>query len=217
MVVAIDGPAGAGKSSVARFVSQSLGFTYLNSGSLYRGIAALCIRSKLAHSEEEILKLSRQIQFSFKDDQLYNGFENIEGLLRTDTVDALVSEVAVFPELRISVNQILIEQSKNKNVVVEGRDMTTVVFPNAEIKFYLDAHSSTRALRRHAQGTSQLSILDIESSIKQRDSADQNREIGQLKIASDAEYIDTTGLTIQQVCARVVQSIQGYLLRQEKS
>jgi small subunit ribosomal protein S1 len=121
-----------------------------------------------------------------------------------------VAPISSIPELREQVNRLLIEISRNEDIIVEGRDMSTVVFPHADVKFFLDASVEARARRRSGQGTSELTYEQILSSIRTRDAIDKNKAVGALKVADEAIYLDTSDLTIEQVCEIVVGSIQEH-------
>ena len=213
MVVAIDGPAGAGKSTIARYVAAQLGLTYVNSGNLYRAITWEAIRRGCIDHIPALITLATQLNFEVDGDRILLEGEDLTPQLRTDIVEARIATIARIPELRDAVNKILQSISQRHDIVVEGRDMTTVVFPDAEAKFYLDASIESRAQRRFDQGTSHQNQVELAKTIAERDESDRNRPVGQLKIAPDAEYLDSTGLTIEQVCEKVVQSIQGHTLR----
>jgi cytidylate kinase len=205
MVIAIDGPAGSGKSTVAKLIARRLGITFLNSGSFYRGITLCVLRAGLDYRDQEaVLALAESLAIEYRQSRLVINGEDVEDLLHSDAVDALVSPVSAIAPLRHLVNRKIREIAQSISVVCEGRDMTTVVFPGADCKFYLDASSRARALRRFNQGVSSLSLEEIEESIQERDEKDKKKAEGALKIAPDAEYIDTSDLTLGEVCAIIV-------------
>lgn len=210
MIIAIDGPAGSGKSTVAKLVAQKLGFTFLNSGSFYRAVTLALLRAeKIGCSDASVCDLAKSLDISYRiaDAHLILNGEDIEHLLHSDTVDAHVARVSSIVPLRRIVNDKLQYIGRSMSIVCEGRDMTTVVFPNADFKFYLDASIEIQALRRFNQGVSGLTLEQVRESIKERDEIDKNKKEGALKISPDAVYIDTSDLTIQHVCEIIINKI----------
>lgn len=208
MVVAIDGPAGCGKSTVAKIIADRLNITFLNSGSFYRGITLSLLRSGQDISDHEaVIQLARSLDIDYVDSRLVINGEDVEDQLHTDQVDAHTAQVSSIIPLRHIVNEKIRHITKSLSIVCEGRDMTTVVFPDAEHKFYLDASIDVQALRRFNQGVSKLSLEEIKETIRQRDAIDKAKAEGALKIAPDATYIDTSDLTIEQVCEIIVRKI----------
>jgi cytidylate kinase len=202
MVIAIDGPAGSGKSTVASLVAQQLGMTFLNSGSFYRGITLKVIRAGISVADTEaVLRLAESLDMDYEGGRLKVDGEDVEDLLHSDDVDANVSQVSAIVPLRHLVNRKIREITEGTDIVCEGRDMTTVVFPDADYKFYLDASIDVQAERRFNQGVSGLTREEIKESIRQRDERDKKKAEGALKIAPNAIYIDTSHLTIPDVCA----------------
>jgi cytidylate kinase len=209
VVVAIDGPAGTGKSTVAKYVARSLGFLYVNSGALYRAITWKVLdRATDPDATEEIVAAAREV-----DVYVDAGTVRVDGVpeerqLYSHEVNRWVSRHSSVPEVRDCVNDRLRELSKERNVVVEGRDITTVVFPDADVKIYLDASVETRARRRFEQGLTNESLSDIRASIEARDRGDRAKRTGALRRADDAVYVDTSDLTIDEVCETVLGTIQ---------
>lgn len=210
MVVAIDGPAGCGKSTVAKILAERLHLTFLNSGSFYRGITLALLRAGIdLKDEQKVLDFARGLSLDYVNSHLILEGEDVEDLLHTDQVDAHAAQVSAIVPLRHIVNEKIREVTKSLSIVCEGRDMTTVVFPNAEHKFYLDASIDVQAQRRFDQGVSDLSLEEIKESIRKRDEIDKNKAEGALKIAPDALYIDTSHLTIEEVCEIMTRKIQN--------
>jgi cytidylate kinase len=208
MVIAIDGPAGSGKSTVAKLIAERLGFTCLNSGSFYRGITLHVLRSGLDYRDQEaVLALAENLALEYRQSRLVINGEDVEDLLHSDPVDAQVSQVSAIVPLRHLVNRKIREIAKSVSMVCEGRDMTTVVFPDGDYKFYLDASIDIQALRRYKQGVSGLALEQIRESIRERDEKDKKKTEGALKIASNATYIDTSDLTIDEVCAIILKKV----------
>ena len=148
-------------------------------------------------------------KLDYKNSHLFLNDEDVEDLLHSDIVDAHVAQVSAFVPVRHLVNSRLHEITKTLSIVCEGRDMTTVVFPDAEYKFFLDASPKARALRRYNQGVSGLSLQEIEDSIEKRDEIDRNKEEGSLIISPEAYYFDTSDLTINQVCGTLIDKIHS--------
>ncbi len=209
MVVAIDGPAGCGKSTIARMVSDRLGFVYINSGNIYRAISLAAIRLGLSlENPEKITACAESARISFDPDgTLVLSGQRLAAELRSAEVDAIVSQVSAIVAVRNVVNAIVRKAASGSDIVVEGRDMTTVVFPDAEVKFYLDATVEERARRRFDEKSTSRPIVEILDNIKMRDAIDTTKPVGALKIAADAVYLDTSGLTIEQVYEKVNNKI----------
>ncbi len=208
MVVAIDGPAGVGKSTIARETAKATGFQYLNSGSFYRAITWLVLRSGVDPEDiPGIIESGRACRLDVHDGAIAANGREIEGEIHGDAIDRWVAQHSAIPEIRDVVNRELKRIAGDGDVVVEGRDIQTVVFPDAEVKVFLDADVKTRALRRFNQGVSGLTLEEIEKSIAARDTVDRTKPVGRLMAAKDAIIIDTSHLTIKQVCERVVQAI----------
>ncbi|MDR2501117.1 MAG: 30S ribosomal protein S1 [Treponema sp.] len=209
MVIAIDGPAGSGKSTIAKRLAEGLNSTYVNSGNIYRAITLGCLRNRVGLQDPAaVLAYAKGAALEYREGAVFLEGENVEPLLRTDELDRLTASLSKIVPLRHVVNDLIRALARDRHIIVEGRDMTTVVFPDAQYRFYLDASVETRAERRRAQGVSQLSLEDIRRSIQERDAIDQNKEEGSLKIAPGVDYFDTSGLTITQVYERLLHRIQ---------
>ena len=208
MVVAIDGPAGVGKSAVARRSAAAAGFQYINSGSFYRAITFAVLEAGGPPGDPaKVLETARACRLDLREGALVMDGRDVEGALRSDAVDAWVAPHSSIPEVRDIVNAMLRGIAEGRDVVVEGRDIGTVVFPRAQCKIFLDADEATRAARRHAQGMSGLSQGGVRRAIAERDRVDRTKPTGRLEIAADALYIDTSHLTIEGVCERVLRAI----------
>jgi small subunit ribosomal protein S1 len=215
VVIAIDGPAGSGKSTIAKLLAQRLpggegkGFTYINSGNLYRAITLGCLRAGIDPQDgEKVLAFAQNAQIGYHDDRVILNGEDVTDGLHTDEIDRWSSPLSANVPVRHVVNDFIRDIAHELNAVVEGRDMTTVVFPHAEHRFYLDASAQARARRRFDQGVSQLSLEEIQAAIDKRDEIDRNKEEGSLVIAPGVTYIDTSGLTINQVYDILVETIK---------
>ena len=210
MVVAIDGPAGCGKSTIAKIIADKLNITFLNSGSFYRGITLSLLRSGIdLENHQEIIAHAQKLDIDYVNSRLVINGEDVEDSLHTDQVDAHTAQVSSIIPLRHIVNEKIRHITKSLSIICEGRDMTTVVFPDAKHKFYLDASIDVQALRRFKQGVSNLSLEEIKEGIRKRDEIDKAKAEGALKIAPDATYIDTSDLTIEQVCEIIIRKIHN--------
>jgi cytidylate kinase len=208
MVIAIDGPAGSGKSTIARMIAESLGFSYINSGNLYRALTIRAILHGLSEKETEaILACASEAQIEYRSGRLFLDGDDVEDELHSARVDAFVAQLSAIPPLRNIVNATIRRIAGGLDAVVEGRDITTVVFPDADLKFYLDASPEARARRRFEQGCSDASFEDIRRNIEMRDAIDRTKSVGSLRIAPDAHYLDSSGLTIQEVYDKVYAKI----------
>ncbi len=209
MVIAIDGPAGSGKSTISKILAERLGFAYINSGKFYRALTLFCLRNAINFSNiAEVEKKAGQAKIQWLDGEIFLEGENVDKLLQTDEIDAEVAKLSKIVSLRHKVNKIFRELAQTQDLVVEGRDMTTVVFPDAKFLFYLDASPESRAKRRYSQGVSGLSYEEILQTILERDEIDRNKVEGSLKISEQAVYLDTSHLTIEAVYEKLVQKIQ---------
>ncbi len=209
MIVAMDGPAGTGKSTIARMVAERRGFTYINSGNLYRAITYGAMRSGVPLDDEAALtSYAEGAGLEYRGGALYLDGEPIEGRLRSAEVDAVVAQVSAIVPIRHIVNRLIRSIGAGLDAVVEGRDICTVVYPDAEVQIYIDASAEARARRRFDQGTSSLSLDEIKKNIEMRDRIDMNKAEGSLKRAPKAFYLDTSYLTIDQVYDIVDSKIQ---------
>jgi len=204
MVIAIDGPAGAGKSSVARGVAAALGFTYLDSGAMYRSVALAALRAGTDLDDPEAMgELARSLQLGVADGRVELDGDDVTEAIRSAEVTAAASRVAVHPEVRAAMverQKALIDRGR---FVAEGRDIGTVVSPDAPLKVFLSASDEERAKRRAAEtGDPPDQVL---ASQQQRDSRDRERRHGALRAAEDAVELDTTEVPLDEVVARVVE------------
>ncbi len=203
MVIAIDGPAGAGKSTVARAVADELGFTYLDSGAMYRCVALAAAEAGIDSGDGEALgELARGLEIDFDDRRVLLDGRDVSGAIREPAVTAAASKVSVHPGVReamVARQRALIAAG---DYVAEGRDIGTAVSPEAPLKVFLTASDEERARRRAAEtGEDFESVLDAQ---RRRDARDTEREHGALRAAEDAVEVDTTGLSLEEVVGRVV-------------
>ena len=209
MIIAIDGPAGTGKSTIASMIAKKLNITFLNSGGFYRTLTIAILDAGIDYNDEEkTLEFCKKqkIEYTAESHFILNG-NDVKSHLHDDRVAKNVAQVSAIVPIRHLVNDMMREITKSLSIVCEGRDMTTVVFPDAEYKIYLDASAEVRAKRRFDQGVSDMTLEQIKQSIIERDNIDKNKKEGALKIAKDAIYIDTSNLTIDDVCAIIYKQI----------
>ncbi|MDJ0600039.1 MAG: bifunctional pantoate--beta-alanine ligase/(d)CMP kinase [Crocosphaera sp.] len=219
-IIAIDGPAGAGKSTVTRKVAKALNLTYLDTGAMYRGIAWLVLNSAIPVADESaIAELVSQATLEFtpsSDEQppqiIING-ENVTQAIRTPQVTALVSPISAYSEVRQKLVSYQQELGKLGGLVAEGRDIGTNVFPDADVKIFLTASVEERARRRlvdfQSQGEDNINIQQLEQDIEQRDYQDSHRTLAPLRKAKDAIELNTDGLTIEEVVNKIIHLCQN--------
>jgi cytidylate kinase len=214
MVIAIDGPAGSGKSTIAKLLAAELkgpdgnGFTYINSGKLYRAITLGCLRAGIDVSNvEKVIEFAKNVKIGYLKDQVFLDGKDVTSLLHTDEIDRHSAPLSAIVPVRHIVNDLIRFLSKGLNIVAEGRDITTVVFPDTPYRFYLDASAGSRAQRRFDQGVSGLGLEEIKKAILERDEIDRNKVEGSLKIAEGVLYLDTSDLTIIQVYEKLKEEI----------
>jgi cytidylate kinase len=216
MIIAIDGPAGSGKSTVAKHVAEKLGFHYLDTGAMYRAIAFRALASGVSPTNEDAvtrIAATDEIEFVhepgavFPSKVLVAG-DDVTNAIRTPRVDEAVSAVSRMPRVRAAMVAQQRHIAESADIVVEGRDIGTVVFPDAALKVFLTASPEERARRRGAQQAASGVLIDpagVRESILRRDEADSTREIAPLAAAEDAVELDTTDMTIDEVVDRIAQ------------
>jgi CMP/dCMP kinase len=209
ITIAIDGPAGAGKSTLARRVAAKLGYMYVDSGAMYRAVALWALRVNVALSDMhrlEQLASAAQIEFAPDGGAVLLNDEDVTNAIRTPEVSQAASEVSLVPAVRRALVQKQREIGEKVSLVMEGRDIGTVVFPDATVKIFLDAMPEERATRRANEVALPAEI--VERQIRERDQRDRGRAESPLVQAPDAVYVDTTGLTIEEVEAAILKIIR---------
>ncbi len=216
LVITIDGPAGAGKTTVSRSLADRLGYKYIDTGALYRGVAYEAITKGLNYDDDSGLEsMCAGLRLKFvrirKELRLISNDSDITDLIRTPEITMFASSVSARTVVRKYLLGLQRDMGREKGVVFEGRDMGTVVFPDADIKFYLDASHKNRALRRYNEMERETSqtIEDVERDMKQRDENDSNRELAPLKPAEDAEIIDSTDISADEVVELMLSYIEA--------
>lgn len=214
-VIAIDGPAGAGKSTIAKLVAKELNAIYIDTGAMYRAMALYLLRNHIDIEDEKALEecvASADISIRFADgeQQVWLNGENVNGLIRTEAVSAMASVSSAKGVVRVKLVDLQRKLAEDHDVVMDGRDIGTHVLPNAKPKIFLTASSKVRAKRRYDELTARGEVCDldtIEKDIIERDERDKNREISPLRQAEDAILVDTSDMTIDQVKEKIISLI----------
>jgi len=211
-VVAVDGPAGSGKSTISKIVADKHDLNYLDTGAMYRMIALKCIEENIdLDSTESVEKLMREVKLDIDHNEFFLDGRNVSSEIRTPEVTKSVSKVASIREVRVKLVDLQRKISEGKRVILDGRDIGSVVFPNADLKIFLNASSEERAKRRvldyKSKGIEE-SFEDVLKDIIRRDNIDSTREESPLVKAEDAIEIDTSSLTIEDVCNEISRLIE---------
>jgi len=216
IIIAIDGPAASGKSSVAKKLADKLGFLYIDTGAMYRAITYYAQENNIEENENRIIdavkKIDLVLKYSYGLTSVFIDGNDVTEKIRTPKVNSKVSDISKIKEVRTELVKLQRKFGENNNLVVEGRDTTTVVFPNADVKIYLTAEPKERAKRRFIEFKEkgiEISQEDVEKSLLNRDSIDSTRAVSPLTKAEDAVEIDTTNLTIDQEIEKIVEKIRN--------
>ena len=213
MIVTIDGPAGTGKSTVARRLAEELGFDYLDTGAMYRMLGLKVVEAGVDPTVAgPVAEVASTTSIELADGRWLLDGVDVTDRLRTPEVTLAASLIAQISEVRRVLVDLQREFSRNRNVVCEGRDQGTVVFPHAEFKFFLTAQPEERARRRHAELASQGQEVDFATLLREqtaRDQRDEVRAVAPLRAAADARQIDTTNSSIEDVVAQLVSYVNG--------
>ncbi len=215
-VVAIDGPAGTGKGTITKIISKEMGLINIDTGATYRCVALYAIRNNInIEDKDKIIESLPYINIDMKnkngEQTIFLNSEDVTKQIRSKEVSSIVSQISSIKEVRFAMVDVQRNLAKGKDVIMEGRDITTYVFPNADVKIYLDADEAERARRRYEEMIEkgmEITFDEVLKNIQIRDKNDKEKEIGALKIAEDAVYVDTTNLSIEQVVDRVKEIIK---------
>ena len=214
-IVAIDGPAGTGKGTITEILSKEMGLVNIDTGATYRCVALYTIKNNIKPEEKDkIIENLANIHIEMKNENghqtIFLNGEDVTKKIRSKEVSQIVSQISCIKEVRLAMVEVQRNLAKGKDVIMEGRDITTYVFPNADVKIYLDATEEIRAKRRYRQMQEKgmkISYEEVVKNIQLRDKTDREKEIGALKIAEDAVYIDTSNMSIEEEADAVKQII----------
>lgn len=212
MIITLDGPAGAGKSSTARALARRLGWFYMDTGAMYRAATLVALERQVPLDEPAALAaVADSLSIVFRDDRVFVDDRDVSAEIRTERITAATRRVADAPPVREVMKRMQRRLAEGLDVVTEGRDQGSVVFPHAELKVFLTASAEERALRRHREeaargvATSLESILDVQN---RRDEGDRVREVGAMRAADDAVVVDTDGMTRDEVVERLAELVE---------
>ena len=215
--IAIDGPAGAGKSTIAKRLAKELGYIYVDTGAMYRAMAYYFLKNHISAEDENRIAAACEhvditIRYQDGEQQVILNGENVNGVIRNEKVGNMASSTSVYPVVRKKLVELQQQLAVKENVIMDGRDIGTVVLPNADVKIYLTASSKVRAKRRYDELTSKGEVCDleqIEQDIIDRDYRDMNRETSPLKQADDAVLLDSSDLDIDGVVEKMKEIIKS--------
>jgi cytidylate kinase/pantoate ligase/cytidylate kinase len=215
MIVTIDGPAGAGKSSIARLVAEKLGFEFLDTGALYRAVTLAAIRHQTPWSDTDALtNLAHQLKLQWQDYRVYMNSEDVTDAIRTPEVTTAIRYVADVPAIRLRLSELQRAIAAGRNIVTEGRDQGSFVFPDAQCKIFLTASNHERARRRHQQLVEMGSMTTLEEILaaqNRRDAEDASRPMGALYPAEDAVVLETDGMSPEDVLQEILRIVDNVM------
>ena len=219
MIVTIDGPAGAGKSSIAHQVAQRLGFEFLDTGAMYRAITLGAIRAHIKLQDAEALaQYASSVELNWKDERIFLDGDDVSQEIRTPTVTNSIRHVADVPAVRAELTRQQRKIAEGRDIVTEGRDQGTEVFPAAQCKVFLTASPEERAKRRQqqlAEAGRHMTIEEILTAQNQRDLEDRMREVGRLRSAPDAVVVQSDGMTADEVLEKVLEIVEAAIEKQK--
>jgi cytidylate kinase len=225
LVIAIDGPSGAGKSTVSRLLADRLGYLYVDTGAMYRAVALRAREAGVdSRDEKDLGRICRSIEIGFRRDEtgirvICNG-EDITDAIRSPSMSLLASEISRIQVVRESLVALQRGFGQRGGVVLEGRDIGTVVFPEADLKFFLDAESRVRGQRRYEELKAMGQSVDLNTTVREmesRDASDRNRSLAPLRRAEDAVFLDTTHLGVAEVVEKMIRIYQEELRRMRRA
>ena len=217
MIIAIDGPAGAGKSTIAKLIAKQLGLVYIDTGAMYRAVGLKAKRNNIACSEQEkIEEMLKNTEVELKNENgataVYLDGENVSTEIRLPEISRMASDISAVPVVRYAMVKMQRSMANKTDTILDGRDIGTFVLPNADVKIFLTASVEERAERRYkeliARGEN-VKREDVRSDIEKRDYNDSHRALAPLKKADDATEVDTTGMTIDQVCEKIISLVRN--------
>ncbi len=217
MIIAIDGPAGAGKSTIAKLIAKQLGLVYIDTGAMYRAVGLKAKRNNIACSEQEkIEEMLKNTEVELKNENgataVYLDGENVSAEIRLPEISRMASDISAVPVVRYAMVEMQRLMANKTDTILDGRDIGTFVLPNADVKIFLTASVEERAERRYkeliARGEN-VKKEDVRSDIEKRDYNDSHRALAPLKKADDATEVDTTGMTIDQVCEKIISLVRN--------
>ena len=211
--IAIDGPAGAGKSTIARAAAEKLGFIYVDTGAMYRAMALYFLRNHIAAEDQDgISRACREINIEIRHEnnrqEVFLNDENVSGLIRTEAVGNMASAASVYPAVRAHLLELQRNLAAGNDVIMDGRDIGTCILPDADAKIFLTASPGVRAIRRYKELTEKgimCNLEEIEQDIKERDLRDSTRTVAPLAQADDAVLVDGSDMTIDEVIERIIR------------
>ena len=217
MIISIDGPAGAGKSTIAKLIAKQLGLVYIDTGAMYRAVGLKAKRNNIACSEQEkIEEMLKNTEVELKNENgataVYLDGENVSTEIRLPEISRMASDISAVPVVRYAMVEMQRSMANKTDTILDGRDIGTFVLPNADVKIFLTASVEERAERRYkeliARGEN-VKREDVRSDIEKRDYNDSHRALAPLKKADDATEVDTTGMTIDQVCEKIISLVRN--------